>query len=233
MKTLGMIGGIGPESTIEYYRLILARYRELRPDGTSPSIVINSIDLKKLLNLTAAPQRDHLIAYLRAEFERLKAAGATIALMAANIPHLVFEDLRRQVAIPLISIVEVTCRAAGTAGLSRVGLLGTTFTMRGGFYQEVFGRAGPTVVTPEVDDQAFVHQIYMQELVLGVLRSETRDRLWEIIHAMKRREGIEGVVLGGTELSLILKEEDGHGIPVLDTTRLHAEAAAAELVEGS
>lgn len=234
MKTLGILGGIGPESTIEYYRLIFAKYRELRPDVTSsPHIVINSIDLKKLLDLAAAPQRDRLVEYLRMEFERLNGAGASIALMAANTPHLVFEDVRQQVSMRLISIVEVACHAAREAGRARLGLLGTAFTMRGGFYQEVFRRAGLTVVTPDADDQAFVHRIYLGELVQGVVRSETRDRLWQIIARMKAREGIEGVVLGGTELSLILKEEDGEGMPVFDTTRLHAEAAAAELVEAS
>jgi len=233
MRTLGIIGGIGPESTIEYYRMIFARYREKRPDGSSPSIIVNSIDLKRMLDFVAAAQLEELTGYLRVELERLKSAGSDLALMAANTPHVVFDELAQQVSMPLISIVEATCESARARGLHRVGLIGTTFTMQGQFYQKVFEAAGIAVVIPTAEHQAYVHDRYMRELVMGVIKSETRERLWGIVQQMRRHEAIDGVVLGGTELSLIMKDEDSGGLPLLDTTRLHVEAAVAQLVEAA
>lgn len=112
MKTLGVIGGIGPESTIEYYRSLIAVYREQKPDGSYPSIILNSIDLNKLMALIAANELTETIEYLGEEIEKLARAGAGCGLVAANTPHIVFDELCRQSSIPLISIVEATCQEA-------------------------------------------------------------------------------------------------------------------------
>src|ERR1700704_5747987 len=130
MKTLGIIGGIGPESTIEYYRRIHALYREQIRDGSAPSILINSIDNKKLLDLAAANELAELSRYLIAEVKKLARGGATFALLAANTPPFFLAEFARQPPIPLLSIVKVTCEAAEAAGLKRLGLLGTRFTMQ-------------------------------------------------------------------------------------------------------
>ena len=135
MKTLGIVGGIGPESTIEYYRAILAAYRERHGDVSAPSVFINSIDLHKLLELVAAGQLEALTGYLVEELERLRNAGATLGILAANTPHVVFDDVVRRSAIPLVSIVEATCAEAKARALTRLGLFGTRFTMQGHFYQ--------------------------------------------------------------------------------------------------
>lgn len=230
MKTAGIVGGTGPESTIEYYRLIVASYREQQRDGSYPSIVINSIDMKKMLDLIGAGKLAEVTNYLSGEVQRLNRAGADFAVLAANTPHLVFDELNRQSPIPLISIIEVTCRAAKAQGLKRVGLFGTRFTMRGRFYADVLAREGLTVVTPAPDEQDYIHDKYMGELVDGIVLPETRAGLLAIVEALKAREGIDGLILGGTELPLILREADAVGIPFLDTTRLHVEQIVARLL---
>jgi aspartate racemase len=228
VKTIGIIGGIGPESTIEYYRLIIAAYVERRPDGSYPSIIINSIDLKKLLELLAANDPARMAEHLVNELQRLARAGAECGLVAANSPHMVFDEVRRQSPIPLISIVEATCAAAKTLGLKTLGLFGTRFTMQGRFYPDVFFREGIALAVPDAPDQAFIHHIYFNELVKGTVLPATRERLFAIVDRLKERERIQGLILGGTELSLILRDDTIREIPLLDTTKIHAKAIVAE-----
>jgi len=230
MKTVGIVGGIGPESTIEYYRLIIAAYRERKRDGSSPSILINSIDLRKMLDLIEANELTQVTAYLVAEVERLARAGADCGLLAANTPHIVFDEIRQRSPIPLVSIVEATAEAAKTLKLKRLGLFGTRFTMQGRFYPDVFSREGITLAVPTDDEQAYIHEKYMNELVKGVVAPQTRTALLAIAERLRVREGIEGLILGGTELSLILREATAGGIPLLDTTRIHAEALVGQLL---
>lgn len=227
MKTVGIVGGIGPESTVDYYRSIIAGYRERRPDGSYPAILIDSIDMQRMLQL-AASDLPGLAEYLLAELRRLAGAGADFALLASNTPHIVFEELERRSTIPLVSIVEASCGAARALGLRRLGLLGTRFTMEGRFYPDVFSRAGITLVLPQDDERALVHERYMGELVKGVYSPETRAELLRVVERMKRQDGVEGVVLAGTELPLILRDTDA-GIPLLDTTRIHVAAVVDRL----
>ena len=224
MKTIGIIGGIGPESTIEYYRSIIAAYAVRVPDGSYPPIIINSIDLKKLLDFLAANEQPRMIEFLVDEIQRLARAGAECGLIAANSPHIVFDEVRRQSPIPLISIVEATCEAGKVLGLRKLGLFGARFTMQGRFYPEVFSREGIVIAVPDAHDQAYIHHIYFHELVKGTVLPETRERLLAIVDRLKEREGIEGLILGGTELSLILRDDKVRDIPVLDTTRIHVRA---------
>jgi aspartate racemase len=229
MKTVGIIGGIGPESTIEYYRLILAGYRERRDDGSSASIIINSIDLKKLLDLVAAKAFPAVADYLAGEVQRLAAAGADFGLLASNTPHIVFRELSRRSEIPLVSIVEAACAAAKSQGLKKLGLFGTRFTMMGGFYPEVFSREGIALAMPEPAEQDYIHQKYLGELVDGIIKPETRNGLLAIASRMQKDEGIEGVILGGTELPLILPSGSSKDILLLDTTRIHAQAVVERI----
>jgi aspartate racemase len=229
MKTLGIIGGIGPESTIEYYRAILARYRERRGNIGAPSIVIDSIDVDKLLRLIAGNQLATLTDYLCEELGRLASAGASLAILAANTPHIVFDDLVRRSPVPMVSIVEAAADAARDLGLKRVGLLGTRFTMRGQFYPAVFAAHGIDVVVPADDEQAYIHEKYTAELLRHVLLPRTRDGLFRVVDRMKDRDGIDAVILGGTELPLLLQGTDTAGIPMLDTTQIHARTTVARL----
>lgn len=229
MKTLGIVGGIGPESTVEYYRSIIAAYRGRKRDGSYPRIIINSIDMKRLVDLIAADELSEVSEHLSGEVRKLERAGADFGLLAANTPHIVFDELRRRSPIPLISIVEATREAAQAMGLKRIGLFGTRFTMRARFYQNVFSEGGMTLVVPDEGEQDYIHEKYMSELVPGVFLPETRERLLSIADRMRAREGIEGLILGGTELPLILRDETHGGIPLLDTTRIHVNAAVAQL----
>jgi len=230
MTTLGIVGGLGPEATIEYYRLLIAGHRAARPDLGAPSIVISSIDMRRLLGTIEAGDLPAVVDYLTASLEQLHQAGASFALLASNTPHLVFEELQRRSPLPLLSIVESACAAAQDRGLTRLGLLGTRFTMQGSFYPEVFSRAGITLVVPEPAEQELVHDRYMGELVNGLVRDETRAELVTIVEALRRRDGIEGLLLGGTELSLLFREATISGIEVLDTTAIHVRDALARLL---
>jgi aspartate racemase len=229
MKTLGIVGGIGPESTVDYYRSLIQMWREQTKDGSAPSILLNSIDLKKMLDLIAANEFSDVTAYLSGEMERLIRAGADVGLLAANTPHIVFDELQRRSSIPLISIVEATREAAEELGLRRLGLFGTRFTMQGRFYPDVFSKAGIALVVPEEDEQAYVHDVYMNELVKGVFLPETRQRLLAIVDRLAKQEHVQGLILAGTELPLILREATC-GISFLDTTQIHVKAALRRLL---
>jgi len=230
MKTIGMIGGTGPESTIEYYRLIIASYREQVHDGSYPPILLNSIDMTKMLDLIAANQLAEVTEYLVGEVQKLAHAGADFGFLASNTPHIVFNEIQRRSPIPLISIVEAACRATRALGLNTVGLFGTRFTMQARFYPEVFSREGIALVVPDPADQDYIHEKYMGELVHGVYRAETRERLLGIADRLREREGIQGLILGGTELPLLLRDVGDRGIPFLDTTRIHVEQAVAHMM---
>ena len=229
-KILGIIGGIGPESTIDYYRRVIALYRQIKPDGSYPTIIINSIDMKKMLDFIEANELAKLTDYILGEVQKLAKAGASLGLLASNSPHIVFDELSRQSPIPLLSIVVAACEATKKLGLKRVGLLGTRFSMQGRFYPDVFSGEGIKLITPGVEEQVYIHDKYMNELVNGIIIPETRERLLAIVDRLKAQEGIEGLILGGTELPLILREEAYGGIPFLDTTRIHVECAVAQML---
>jgi aspartate racemase len=232
MKTVGIIGGIGPESTIDYYRSIIAAYQERKPDGSYPSIIINSVDLKKLVDWVTANELAEMTDYLVDEVQKLARAGADFGLLAANTPHIVFNDIRRRSAIPLLSIVQATCEAAKELGLKRLGLFGTRFTAQAGFYKDAFADEGMTLVLPAKEEQDYIHEKYMDELVKGIFLAETREGLLTIIERLKKDESIEALILGGTELPLILREAEmkSAGIPFLDTTQIHVKVVVAQLL---
>jgi len=230
MKTVGIIGGTAPESTIEYYRAIVASWRKRAGDGSYPPILINSIDLKRMLDLIGGNRLADVTEYLLEEIKKLARAGADFGLLASNTPHIVFDDLRRQSPIPLVSIVEAACQATEALGFTKVGLFGTRFTMQGRFYPEVFSRQGIALSVPGPEDQRYIHDKYMNELVNGVLLPETREHLLTIVGRLRQRDGIQGLILGGTELPLILRDGADSGIPFLDTTQIHVERAVSHML---
>lgn len=230
MKTLGIVGGIGPESTIVYYRSILSAYRDQKRDGSYPSILLNSIDLTKMLGLIGANQRVEVTDYLAGEMQKLAQAGANFGLLAAVTPHIVFDEINSRSPIPLISIVEVTCQEARELRLKNLGLFGTRITMQKSFFPEVFSRVGIALSAPGPGEQDYIHEIYMKELVNGVFLPETHERLLKIVDRLIEQEGIDGLILGGTELPLILEDGAHKGIPFLDTTKIHVKYAVKELL---
>ncbi len=232
MKVAGLVGGIAPESTIDYYRSIIREYRERVGDDSYPRILINSIDLTTMIGLVRAGRLRDLTHCLAREITALARAGAELGALASNTPHIVFDDLRSRSPIPLISIVETACDEAVARGLRRVGLFGTEFTMKGTFYAEAFAARGIAVIPPDADDLRFVNDKYFAELVNGVFLAETRQALAAIAGRMKERHGIEGVVLGGTELPLLLADGDCPGLSLLNTTAVHVKRIVSGMLAG-
>jgi len=229
MKTLGMIGGVGPESTVDYYQNIIAMYRERKPDGHYPQFVINSIDLQKGIDFLEANDLAGMTDFLLSEIDKLPGAGAQFGIIAANTPHIVFDDVRARAPIPFISIVEASCDHVKQRGMKRLALFGTRYTMQADFYQRVFAREGIELVTPDPKDQDYIHEKYFAELVPGIFLPETRENLLAIVDRMKAKIDIEGVLLAGTELALILRDESHNGIALLDTGKIHCQAAMEEM----
>jgi aspartate racemase len=230
MKTLGIIGGLGPESTLDYYHRIIVLYRERTGNQHYPEFVIVSVDLRKGLDFMDANDLSGMADYLVEAIGKLARAGADFGIISANTPHIVFDDVVPRSPIPLISIVEATHAAAKAQNLKRLGLFGTRYTMQADFYPKVFEREGIELLVPDPHDQDYIHDKYMNELVLGKFLPETRAGLLAIVDRMKATSGIEGVILAGTELPLLLRDPDHNGIPFLDTTRIHCEAAVARML---
>ena len=220
-----MIGGTGPESTVEYYRRLISTYHARVSESGAPPIIINSLDNKNLVKWFTAGELARVIDFLAAEIERLARAGADFALIAAVTPHLGFDKLEQRARIPLLSIVEATADAATKARLCRLALFGTRFTMEAALFPEAFARRGMAIVVPNEKEREFIHEKYMGELFVGAILDETRAALVDIVEAMKQRDNVDGLILGGTELSLILREPTAAGLPVLDTTQIHVETA--------
>jgi aspartate racemase len=230
MKILGIIGGVGPESTVDYYHAIIALYRERKTDGSYPPLIINSIDLKKGVDLITRNDLKGVADYLIDEVRKLARASADFGLIAANTPHIVFDEVQAQSPIPLISIVEATCASAKARALKRLALFGTRFTMQGLFYPKVFSREGIELITPDPDDQEYIHDKYMNELILGKFLPETRAGLLAVVDRLNEKIDLDGVILAGTELPLILRDAAHNGIPFLDTTKIHVEAAVTTML---
>ena len=228
-KTLGLVGGTGPESTIEYYRLLIAKYRE-QADGNAPPLLINSVNLKQLIEWMNAGDLSKVADYVSDAIEQLHRAGADLAALTANTPHIVFDELRERSAIPLVSIVEATCDHAQAMGLKSAALFGTRFTMQAPFYPTTFARSDVKLVLPNEEEQNYIHEIYFGELLKDVFLPETRTKVLAIADAMKARDGIESIILAGTELPLLIHDKEHNGMPLLDTTRIHVDRLVAEIL---
>lgn len=230
MKTLGIVGGIAPPSTVDYYQSLIATYRERCGDDSYPSLLINSVNLSTLVELVTGNRLAELAEWLTGAVDRLARGGADIGLLASNTPHIVFDEVSRASPIPLLSIVEAAGEAVSALGVKTVGLLGTRFTMQGRFYPEVLARRGIAIRAPALEEQTYIHERYMDQLILGDFRPRTRDRFLGVVDRL-RLDGAEAVLLAGTELPLLLR--DAHAsVPLLDTGRIHVARAVTELLTG-
>ena len=227
MRTVGLIGGLGPESTIDYYRR-LVRTAEHEPAVTAPSIVIDSLDVRHALHLVEH-DRPALVEYLLASTRRLAGAGVDFVAITANTPHVVFDEVSDRSPVPMLSIVEVCAAEAQRRGLVRLALVGTRFTMEEPFYPAVFAHHGIDVVVPNAAERAWVHERYVGELLNGEFRDDTRCQFLSLVERLKQDDNIDGVILGGTELPLLLSGALIANVPALDTTALHVAAIVERL----
>lgn len=222
MKRVGLVGGLGPESTIDYYRRIIEKWHRADP-SSAPPLMIDSLDVKLALRLVK-DDRPALVRYLRAAVQRLASAGVDFVALTANTPHIVFGEIAAGSPVPLLSIVEACAHEAERRGLRRLILLGTQFTMEEPFYHDAFARHGLEVFVPSASDRAWVHDRYVNQLLVGQFRDETRGELVALISRLKDEHEADGVILGGTELPLLLTTPTIADLPVLDTTDLHVAA---------
>ncbi|MGE5652700.1 MAG: aspartate/glutamate racemase family protein [Bacillota bacterium] len=230
MKKLGLVGGIGPESTLDYYEGIIARYREGVEEDRYPQMIIDSIDLAEMYAYASdknwAPFTERLVESIR----NLAAGGAEFAAMAANTAHIVFDEVSRRSPLPLISIVEETCQCAQVKGCKSVVIFGTAFTMSSGLYTEAFARLGIKAFVPTAEEQAAIHNIIFPHLQEGIVLPEEKDAILQIAKRMITENKADALILGCTELPLIIKEED-LDVLVLDTTQIHISAIVSRLLE--
>jgi aspartate racemase len=218
-----MIGGIAPSSTVDYYQRIISRFQERTGPHEYPSIIINSINMTHMMNLVNDDHLDELVDYLSEEIFVLEKAGAKVIFMASNTPHIVFEPLAQRVKTKMVSIVDSTIAYAQAKGFNRLGLFGTISTMEGDFFQDGFEASGMEIITPMSDERKYIHKVYMEELVRGRFLPETKSHLLSIANRMYNEGQIDSLILGGTELPLILKSSDMEDIELLNTTKIHVE----------
>jgi len=221
MKTIGILGGLGPESTIEYYKGIVRAFQ--KNESGYPEIIIHSTSLSEFWEIIETGQFDELTAWLADKIESLYDAGADFAAIASNTPHIVFDKVNARSPMPLLSIVEETCKKAQSMNLKKCGLFGTGFTMQSNFYQDYFNKYGISIIVPDEDGQKFLDDKIFSELAFGVINDETRKELLQIVRKMIDEQSIDSLILACTELPLIL-DKDEYGIPFLSTTASHVES---------
>lgn len=222
-RRIGILGGISHESTIVYYQRLITGYYARYHDAYYPEIVIVSLDFQRFTDMEDRGETAAYVDYIGEGLARLEAAGAEVALMAANSPHAVYRTVAARTRLPLLSIVEVTAQAAAEAGAKRLLLLGIKFTMQAGFYAEECARHGIEVVTPAEPDQDVLNDLIFNELALGRFGEAQRAKLLGIIARAAEHEHFDGVILGCTELPMLLRQEHTL-IPLYDTLALHVQA---------
>ena len=224
MKTLGLIGGMSWESTAVYYRLINELVRERMGGLHSAQVLIWSFDFEEVERCQAEDRWDEATRMMEDASRRLKAGGADILVICTNTMHRMADEVEEATGLPLVHIADATAEAVKARGIGRVGLLGTAYTMEQDFYRgRLIDRHGLQVVIPEEADRRTVHDVIYDELCQGEVRRESRARYLEIVGRL-RTQGAEGVILGCTEIGLLIGQDD-LDIPVFDSTEAHAAAA--------
>lgn len=223
MKTLGLIGGTGWVSTVEYYRIINQQINKRLGGLNSAKMLLYSVNQQEFRPATDQAGLDAFANYLTGIAKRLETAGAECLVLCANTPHMAADLVQKNIGIPLIHIAEVTAKAILKQNMKKVGLLGTKMTMEQTFYRDRLGKFGISTLVPEEAQREYIHRTIMTELELAVLKDETRKKYLEIIDTLVRK-GAEGIILGCTEIPLLIKQSDC-SVPVFDTTTLHAMAA--------
>lgn len=233
MKKFGLVGGLGPISTLEYYKSIHDLYREkVETTGmcaSNPPMVIDSLDLAVAFDLVSRKDWNTLSEWLIASIHRLHGAGAKFAAIAANTAHIVFDEIKAGSPIPVIGIVDETCKFAHAKGLKKLVVFGTGFTMESGMYEKACARYGIQAIVPSKEDQVIIHNIIFPNLEAGIVLEEEKAAMLGIAKKMLEAHQADALVLGCTELPLIIKEGDLDTV-LIDTTQVHIEAILREIL---
>jgi aspartate racemase len=229
MKTIGIIGGISWLSTAEYYRLLNEMVNKQLGGVHSAKIILYSVDYEEIKNLTFAGDWQAITNMISGIAQKLEKAGAGCLLLGANTMHKIAGDIQRAVSIPLIHIADVTGKAIKKLGLKKVALLGTRYTMELGFYQQQLEKYDIVTILPDDEDRQYIHDAIYNEMSKNIFLPSTKEKMLSIINALAN-QGAEGVILGCTEIPLLIKQHDC-SIVVFDTTHIHA-AAAVEFALG-
>ena len=230
MKKLGLVGGMGPESTIPYYHDIVYGVQNRTEKDIFPNLTIESVNVFDVLRLCSEQKYDELTKYLMNAINNLINSGADFAALTANTPHIVFERLQEQSEIPLVSIIAATRDEAIRSGKHKLGLLGTIFTMTGEIYKAPFHDSNIEIITPQMEEMKFINDKISTELEHGIVKEETLKHFQNIIEHMKNESEIEAVILGCTELPLLLNDSVSP-VPCLDTMKIHIETLIGMIME--
>jgi len=230
MKKIGIIAGIGPESSIVYYRLIIKVFQEKLKTNACPEFIMFSIDINRVLDYVLNDRLEELTNFLARRIKVLEKAGVDYGLMASNTTHLVFDKLENQVQIPLINIIEESFIEISKSKIKRVGLFGTMPVMTKGMYSKCGEKYGIEVIIGDDEELNFIHNTYINELIYNRIIPESKRRLLVIAENLKKNYGIEGLILGGTELCLILNQSDFDDLKVFDTTLIHVESLVSKMI---
>lgn len=231
MKRLGLIGGVGPESTIVYYRKIIQQVQEQLKTPDLPEILMHSINMNEMLYYVAGGKLDALVEFLHERVQVLEQAGAEFIAIASNTPHIVFDELKHRVQIPMISIIEETCKALQKEHMRKVFLMGTKSTMTKGFYQRKAAEFGVEICLPTEEELNFIHTKYMTELVPNTIKEATKKDLLTIVNKMRKNISMDGVILGGTEFSLMFTKNDFDDLHVFDSTLIHIKCIVQQITD--
>lgn len=230
MKKLGLVGGMGVESTIPYYHDIVYGVQNKIGKKFFPNITIESVNVFDVLGLCSEQKYDELTDYLMKAIKNLTTSGADIIALSANTPHIVFDRLQNISTVPLVSIVEATCNEAIRLNIHKLGLLGTIFTMTEDFFKKPFYNSNIEIITPTAEEMEYINLKISSELEFGVIKEETLQGFQKIIKRMQQEDSIEAVILGCTELPLLLNDEVSP-IPCLDTMKIHIQLLIDLIVE--
>jgi aspartate racemase len=220
MKKIGLVGGIGPASTLDYYMGVIDGHREKTKAPNYPEIIIYSIDMFEMLSYIEERQWDKAAAQLSGAVNALASAGADFAAIASNTPHLVFDEIKRLSRIPLISIVEETCKFVIEKQYRRVLTIGTLFTMKNGLYSNPLTARGIVSLLPSEKDQQEIYSLFFPNLENGVVVQEDRIKMLALVNRIIGEQSADAVILGCTELPMMIKQGD-LSVPVIDTTQVH------------
>lgn len=224
MKKIGLIGGMSLESTVDYYKILNQEVKSELGEPHSAEIIMHSVDFAEIEKLQSEGSWDKLSEKMIDIAEELEAAGAEMLLICANTMHQMAPEVQRKINIPLLHIADAAAEKIEADVYKKVGLLGTKYTMEGSFYKNrINENFDIEVIIPESEERDYIHQVIYQELISGILKDQSRQQFKKIIDNL-RKKGAEAIILGCTEIPLLIKAEDS-SLPIFNTTELHAKKA--------